>query len=88
MTTRFVSAAELMCRVLGVPGFKFAVIDHPISSASNELLEASRNNPEGEALARNRYANYIGQLETDKALMQHDRASMYVTNGRTRRRLG
>lgn len=40
MTTRFVSAAELMCRVLGVPGFKFAVIDHPISSASNELLEA------------------------------------------------
>ena len=38
MTTRFVSAAELMCRVLGVPDFKFAVIDHPISSASDEKL--------------------------------------------------
>ncbi|MBN9261139.1 MAG: hypothetical protein J0J14_09750 [Hyphomicrobium sp.] len=40
MTTRFVSAAELMCRVLGAPDFKFAVIDHPISSASDELLRA------------------------------------------------
>ena len=38
MTTRFVSAAELMCRVLGMPGYKFAVIDHPISSASDEQL--------------------------------------------------
>lgn len=38
MTTRFVSAAELMCRVLGAPGFKFAIIDHPISSASDETL--------------------------------------------------
>jgi hypothetical protein len=38
MTTRFVSAAELMCRVLGVPGFKFAVIDHPISRASDQRL--------------------------------------------------
>ncbi len=38
MTTRFVSAAELMCRVLGVPDFKFAVIDHPISSASDQRL--------------------------------------------------
>jgi len=40
MTTRFVSAAELMCRVLGVPDFRFAVIDHPISSASDERLAA------------------------------------------------
>lgn len=40
MTARFVSAAELMARVLGVPGFKFAVIDHPISSASDEELAA------------------------------------------------
>jgi transaldolase len=38
MTTRFVSAANLMCRVLGVPGFAYAVIDHPISSASDERL--------------------------------------------------
>jgi hypothetical protein len=40
MTTRFVSAAELMCRVLGAPGFAFAVVDHPISSASDERLAA------------------------------------------------
>jgi hypothetical protein len=38
MTTRFVSAAELMCRVLGMVNYKFAVIDHPISSASDERL--------------------------------------------------
>ena len=38
MTTRFASAAELMSRVLGVPDFRFAVIDHPISSASDERL--------------------------------------------------
>ena len=38
MTTRFVSAAELMARVLGYPGYAFAVIPHPISSASDEAL--------------------------------------------------
>jgi hypothetical protein len=38
MTTRFVSAAELMCRVLGVPDYKFATIGHPISSAGDEQL--------------------------------------------------
>ena len=38
MTTRFTSAAELMCRVLGMPDYKFVVIDHPISSASDEKL--------------------------------------------------
>jgi hypothetical protein len=43
MTTRFVSAAELMCRVLGVPDYKFAVIGHPISSAGDdELAEYAR----------------------------------------------
>jgi hypothetical protein len=35
MTTRFVSAAELMARVLGFPGYEFAVIPHPISSADD-----------------------------------------------------
>ncbi len=39
MTTKFVSAAELMARVLGVDGFPFVVIDHPISSASGEVLD-------------------------------------------------
>lgn len=38
MTTRFVSAAELMARVVGFPGYEFAVIPHPISSASDEAL--------------------------------------------------
>ena len=38
MTTRFVSAAELMARVLGFPGYRFAVIAHPISSASDAAL--------------------------------------------------
>ena len=38
MTTRFVSAAELMARVLGFPGYRFAVISHPISSASDDRL--------------------------------------------------
>jgi hypothetical protein len=38
MTTRFVSAAEMMCRVLGMPNYKFVVIGHPISSASQEML--------------------------------------------------
>ena len=40
MTTRFVSAAELMARVLGFPGYAFAVIPHPISSAGNDELRA------------------------------------------------
>ena len=38
MTSRFVSAAELMCKVLGMPDYKFAVIGHPINSASDEQL--------------------------------------------------
>jgi hypothetical protein len=40
MTTRFVSAAELMARVLGFPGYAFAVIPHPISSAGDDELQA------------------------------------------------
>ncbi len=40
MTTQFVSAAELMCRVLGMPDYAFAVIDHPLSSAGDAALEA------------------------------------------------
>ena len=38
MTARFASAAELMSRVLGMPGYRFVVIGHPISSASDETL--------------------------------------------------
>ena len=40
MTERFVSAAELMSRVLGMPGFAFAAIGHPVSSAGDAGLEA------------------------------------------------
>ncbi len=38
MTMRFVSAAELMARVLGFAGYAFAVIEHPVSSAGDEGL--------------------------------------------------
>jgi hypothetical protein len=38
MTTRFVSAAELMARVLGFAGYRFAAIPHPISSADDAAL--------------------------------------------------
>jgi len=39
MTSRFTSGAELMCRVLGMPNYRFAVIGHPISTASDEQLK-------------------------------------------------
>jgi hypothetical protein len=38
MTTRFVSAAQLMSRVLGMPDYKFAIIEHPVSSATDDEL--------------------------------------------------
>ena len=40
MTETFVSAAELMARVLGAEGYPFAVIEHPISSANRSMLAA------------------------------------------------
>lgn len=40
MTTRFVSAASLMSRVLGFADYAFAVIDHPVSSADDDTLAA------------------------------------------------
>jgi hypothetical protein len=38
MTARFVSAAEMMSRVLGMPGYGFATIGHPVSSATDDDL--------------------------------------------------
>jgi len=38
MTTRFVNAAEMMSRVLGMPGYAFATIGHPVSSATDDVL--------------------------------------------------
>ena len=40
MTERFASAAEMMSRVLGMPGYGFAQIHHPLSSASDGELKA------------------------------------------------
>ena len=40
MTTRFVSAAEMMSRVLGMPDYRFATIGHPVSSATDDDLKA------------------------------------------------
>jgi hypothetical protein len=43
MTSKFVSAAQLMARALGAEGYRFVVIDHPISSATVEdLAERAR----------------------------------------------
>ena len=43
MTGRFVSAAEMMAKVLGMPNYKFVVIGHPISNASDgQLAEYAR----------------------------------------------
>ena len=43
-----------------------------------ELLEAARNNTEGEALARNRYLQYVSSTPTDTALRQRDRTGMVL----------
>ena len=40
MTERFASAAELMSTVLGMPGYAFVQIEHPVSSASDAELAA------------------------------------------------
>jgi hypothetical protein len=40
MTSRFASAAEMMSRVLGMPDYRFAMIGHPVSSATDDDLEA------------------------------------------------
>ncbi len=40
MTERFVSAAETMGRVLGMPGYGLSTIAHPASSPSDPELAA------------------------------------------------
>jgi hypothetical protein len=40
ITTGFVDGAALMARALGLPGYRFAVISHPISSAADAELSA------------------------------------------------
>lgn len=38
ITSAFADAAALMARVCGMPGYGFAVVEHPISSANDEEL--------------------------------------------------
>ena len=38
MTSAFVDGAQLMAGALGLPGYRFAVIEHPISSATDAAL--------------------------------------------------
>jgi len=47
-----------------------------------ELLEGSRNNVEGEALARNRYINFCLVTMSDKGMQQRDRNGMVLRFGR------
>ena len=51
MTEKFVSAAELMGRVLGADGYPFVTIPHPISSATGEELVAAARNAAAECVA-------------------------------------
>jgi hypothetical protein len=51
MTERFVSAAELMGRVLGADGYPFVTIPHPISSATGEQLAAAARAAAAECVA-------------------------------------
>ena len=52
MTTRFVTAAKLMAKVLGMPDYPFVVIEHPISNAGDAGLEARAKAVAGEVLLR------------------------------------
>lgn len=52
MTAKFVSAADLMARVLGADGYRYVAIEHPISSAGDAALdvEAKRTVEEARAI--------------------------------------
>ncbi len=51
MTTRFISAADLMARVLGADGYRYVAIEHPISSATSAALDAEAKRTVEEALS-------------------------------------
>ena len=38
MTSAFVNGARLMATALGAPGYRFAVIDHPIAASTDSEL--------------------------------------------------
>ena len=51
MTSMFVSAADVMARALGAPGYRYVVIEHPISSASPEALAQRAHSAAAECAA-------------------------------------
>ena len=86
------SAYSLQLRYLSKPGTLVNSTDTPVLDARwhqgiayklIELLEASRNNPEGEALGRNRYLNYVTMLDTDQGKRQKDKRGMHLSFART-----
>jgi len=44
ITSKFLSAAELMSRTLGAENYPFVVVNHPISSATKDELKKQANN--------------------------------------------
>lgn len=73
------SSYSLLLRYRGRQGTLVASTDTPAFDErwhpgwlykTAELLEASRGNPEGEALNRNRYLSYMGSLADDRARRQ------------------
>jgi hypothetical protein len=44
MTSKFVSAAEMMSRALGAENYTFVVVSHPISSATKDELKIQAGN--------------------------------------------
>ena len=64
MTSKFVSAAEMMSRALGAEEYPFVIINHPISSASKDELkiQASIALKEGVNLILRSKPNIISQV--------------------------
>ena len=64
MTSKFVSAAEMMSRALGAEEYPFVIIDHPISSASKDelILQASIALKEGVNLILRSKRKIISQV--------------------------
>jgi hypothetical protein len=82
---RYMTQSPLLVRSTDTP-----VLDERWHSAilykTVAILEASRSNPEGEALANNRYLQYVNTTITDASAKQRDRAGMYLTFGSKVRR--
>jgi hypothetical protein len=51
MTSQFASAADMMARALGAESYRYVVIEHPISSASEPVLAARAKKAAAEVAA-------------------------------------